>query len=44
METIKKSRGYFPNTKQGQKDYEKQWDDSEFEPTAISCAGMPFLK
>ena len=29
----KKSRGYFPDNKQGQKEYEKQWGkDEQFAP------------
>lgn len=26
---LKKSRGYFPNTPEGQKEYEKQWENDE---------------
>jgi len=33
---IKKSRGYFPDTEEGQKEYEKQWeDDEQCEPIRI---------
>jgi len=33
---LKKSRGHFSNTPEGQREYEKQWkDDEQFEPTRI---------
>lgn len=33
---LKKSREYFPPTPEGQKEYEKQWDDDEqFEPIRV---------
>lgn len=33
---MKKSRGYFPDTEEGQKEYEKQWsNDKQFSPTKV---------